>query len=125
MVGGCAGQLTFERATIRAMRPILVRYGFDLPPITVGELYGLLEYCDRLDALTGSSVFAPHQLSLWQSLSASLESSRAAPGRRAIALYAAGDAQGLRDLHREQGTLVQLGLAHQHVAESMSHLTMP
>ena len=107
------------------MRRILARYGFDLPPLTVGELYGLLAYCDRLDALTGTSVFAPHQLALWQGLSANLESSRAAPGLRAIALYAAGDSQGLRDLHRQQVTLVQLGLAHQHVAESISHLILP
>jgi len=121
--GGCSGQLTFHGASILAMRRILERYGFELPPLAVSELYGLLEYCDRLDAIAGTGVFAPEQLKQWQWLADSLECGRVAPGRLAIALHTAGDTQGLRRLHREQGTLVQLGRAYRDVAESMSHLS--
>lgn len=121
---GCSSRLTFEATSIRAMRRILERYGFDLPPLTVGELYGLLAYCDRLDALTGIGMFAADQLSRWQALSKGLDCNGVSPGRRAINLYSSGDLNGLRDLHREQGTLARLGLAYRDIAESLSQLAM-
>lgn len=123
--GGCSAELTFEGTSFRTMRRILKRYGFDLPPLTVGELYGLLEYCDRLDAITGNGMFAADQLSRWQRLSEVLNCDGVSPGRDAIRLYSAGDLNGLRGLHREQHTLVRLGLAYRDFADSLSHLAIP
>jgi hypothetical protein len=104
--------VTFDDALAPAMRRVLARYGFDLPPLTVGELYGLLEYCDRLDALTGSGVFAQDQLPQWRQMSYGLRSSDSSPCQRALELYALDDSRGLRALHREQRTLVHLGRAY-------------
>jgi len=123
--GGCLSELTFEGTSFVAMRRILVRYGFDFPPLTVGELYGLLEYCDRLDALTGNGVFSADQLTRWQSLSEVLDCDGISPERRAVTLYLSGDLQGLRNLHREEGTLARLGLAYRDIVDSFAHLAMP
>jgi hypothetical protein len=112
-----ASTVTFIGAAMQAMRQVLTRYGFDLPPLTVGELYGLFEYCDRLDAATGLGMFAPQQLSQWHWMSSQLGLERRYPGRRAIELYALHDARGLRAWHREQGTLAQLGRAYHGVVE--------
>ena len=123
--GGCLSELTFKGTSFVAMRRILVRYGFDLPPLTVGELYGLLEYCDRLDALTGNGVFAAGQLSQWQTLSEVLDCDGISPGRRAVTLYSMGDLHGLRNLHREDGTLARLGQAYRDMVDSFALLAMP
>lgn len=101
--------LQFDDRSAPRMRRILVRYGFELPPLTLAELLGLLDYCDRLDALTGRGLLAEHQQSTWQQLSLRLGSSARAPSREALSLYARGDLAGLRALHRLQGTLVRLG----------------
>ena len=122
---GCSSPLTFAGPSNKAMRRILERYGFDLPPLTVGELYGLLEYCDRLDALSGNGVFAEDQRLRWQSLCVGLDRDGVSPGRRAISLYSSGDLHGLRILHRDQGTLARLGLAYRDVADSLAHLAVP
>ena len=121
----CSSELMFEGVSHRAMRQILDRYGFDLPPIDVGELYGLLDYCDRLDAMTGNGVFSAQQILQWKLLSEGLNRNAVSPGHRAIRLYAMGDLNGLRRLHRRQNTLARLGRAYRDVAESMSHLTTP
>lgn len=123
--GDCSSQLIFEGASIPAMRGLLKRYGFDLPPLDAGELYGLLEYCDRLDAFTGKGMFTPNQLSHWQSLSDGLDWTGVSPGRRAISMFSLGDLHGLRGLHRQNGTLAHLGRAYRDLAESLSHLANP
>jgi hypothetical protein len=104
-----SSRVAFNDASALEMRRILERYGFDLPPQTVGELCGLFEYCDRLDASTGTGIFATHQQRQWQELSFALDPSGRSPSRRALALYACGDTQGLRTFHRDERTLVRLG----------------
>jgi hypothetical protein len=39
----CSSELRFEGPSHRSMRRILERYGFDLPPLDIGELYGMLD----------------------------------------------------------------------------------
>jgi hypothetical protein len=104
-----ASPVTFDDAAALKMRRILARYGFDLPPLTLGELYSLFEYCDRLDAITGKASFARHQQAQWRQLTFALGCGDRTPCQRALDMYANGDMQGLRALHREQGTLAQLG----------------
>jgi hypothetical protein len=116
---GDSQQVTFDDASIVVMRQILARYGFDLPPLTSDELYGLLEYCDRLDALTGACSFGTDQLSQWRGLSAGLDRGDLSPGRRAIDLYSQGDTRGLRRLHQELRTLVRLGRAYRAMEASL------
>lgn len=101
--------LAFDDRTAPQMRRILTRYGFDLPPLTLAELLGLLDYCDRLDALTGRGLLAEHQQATWQQLSLRLGPSGRGPSRTALALYARGDLAALRTLHRTEDTLVRLG----------------
>jgi len=91
------------------MRRVLVHYGFDLPPLTVAEFFGLLEYCDELDALSGAGVFPAEEQPRWQHLSIELLSTSHLPCRRAAELYSRGDLDELRALHREQSTLAALG----------------
>jgi hypothetical protein len=91
------------------MRLVLLHYGFDLPPLTVAEFFGLLEYCDELDALAGAGVFPAAEQPAWQHLSIELLSITHLPCRKAAELYSRGDLAELRALHREQGTLAALG----------------
>ena len=107
--GTLASPLHFDDASGPRMRRILARYGFELPPLTLAELLGLLEYCDRLDALTGRGILAEHQQAHWQQLALALGPSTRSPCRQALALYACGDLAGLRSLHQAQGTLARLG----------------
>jgi hypothetical protein len=104
-----ASPVTYDDASAPKMKRILARYGFDLPPLTVGELYGLFEYCDKLDAITGKASFASHQQAQWQQLSLALCSGDRGPCQRVLEMYANCDVQGLRAFHREQDTLTQLG----------------
>jgi hypothetical protein len=91
------------------MRRIVLHYGFELPPLTAAELFGLLAYCDELDALSGANVFPASEQAGWQHLSIELLSATHLPCRRAAELYSRGDIAGLRSLHREQGTMAALG----------------
>lgn len=117
--------LSFDGVAVVEMRRLLDRYGFDLPPLTVGELYGLLEYCDRLDAFTGNGVFTADQLSQWHSLNKSFDCDWGSPWRLALDLYSSGDLRSLRSLHRELGTLARLGLAYRATADSLSRRAPP
>ena len=103
--------VTFDGRSIVLMRKVLAQYGFDLPPLTVGELFGLFAYCDALDALSGIGVFARQQRRRWRQMSDGLRSGHRTPGQRALAMYARGDLPGLRALHRAQGTMAELGRA--------------
>lgn len=85
-----------------AMRRILERYGFDLPPLTVGELYSLFKFCDGLDTLAGNCVFASDQLSQWQMLSDGLNCNGVSTGRRAISLHSLADLHSFCGLCGEQ-----------------------
>lgn len=91
------------------MRRVLVHYGFDLPPLTAAEFFGLLAYCDELDALCGAGIFPPTDQPQWQHLAVELISTTHLPCRKAAELYSHGDLAELRVLHREQQTLAVLG----------------
>jgi hypothetical protein len=101
--------VAFEGKSARMMRAVLAQYGFDLPPLTVAELLGFFEYCDRFDALTGMGVFDPVQRAWWQSICCGLGSSRRTPCRLSIEMYTQGDTHGLVRLHRQRQTLACLG----------------
>ena len=47
-----------ERGVV-ALQGVLDRFGFERRPDTFAELYGLLDYCDRLTALSGIGVVDP------------------------------------------------------------------
>lgn len=85
------------------------------------KLESFLAGCDRLEALTGNGVFAAAQLSR----SEVLHCDGLSPGRCAVALYSLGDLQGLRNLHKEEGTLPRLGLAYRGMVDSFALLAMP
>jgi len=108
--GASLGQaLVFDDRSAPRMRRILARYGFELPPLTLAELLGLLDYCDRLDALTGCGLLAEHQQVVWQQLTRALGPCAGAPSREALGLFARGELAGLRRLHRTESTLARLG----------------
>ena len=62
--------------------------------------------------MAGADMFAANQLPEWRELSAGLDRGRLSPARRAIDLYSRSDTAGLRALHRECGTLAELGMAY-------------
>jgi hypothetical protein len=101
--------VSFTEHTEPAMRRIAQRYGFERLPATWGELYGLFEYCDSLDAASGERMVAPDQLADFRK--AALEVwGRKNPGLvPAIERFCAGDIDGLRELHRREDTLTRLG----------------
>lgn len=101
--------IDFDGPARIALRRVLQRYGFELPPLNVAELLGLLDYCDHLDAATGRGVLDRRQCALWQQLAQQLPLSDGACQREAAQLYARGDLAALRELHRLQGTLTKLG----------------
>jgi hypothetical protein len=107
-----SGPLTFDGDSAVAMRRVMARYGFELPPLSVAELFGFFAYCDRLDALVGRGVLAPHQRPPWQAMCTALLSDGCSPDQRAVDAYGGGDAPALRRLHRERDTLAGLGRAY-------------
>ena len=109
-------RLHFSRATRLRMEPILRQYGFERLPRTLGEMCGLLDYCDRLDVLTGAGMFAPEPLARWQQLTFELSSQRTGtPHRPAVALYRDGDTAGLLAWHNEQDVLATIGSSYRYV----------
>lgn len=104
-----------ERAET-AVQQVLDRFGFERRPDTFAELYGLLDYCDRLTAISGLGVVPPNELPAWQARSFLLMSASTPPYRRAAELFCVGDLDGLRAWHREPDVLRHLGNAYRRVA---------
>lgn len=91
------------------MRALLPRYGFERLPLTYGELYGLLDYVEALNAACGTDMFDTKEehrawqgnLDVWRKHWPELFP--------ALDLYAKSDIKGLLDYHRENDTLTKLG----------------
>jgi len=99
-----------------ALQGVLDRFGFERRPDTFAELYGLLDYCDRLTALSGVGVVHPKDLRAWQARSFLLLSHESPQYRRAAELYCRGDLDALRSFHRDPDALGQIGRAYRRVA---------
>jgi len=109
-------RLTLNPQARRMLEPVLRRYGFERRPRTVGELCGLFEYCDRLDALTGIGIFQSALLEQWQQLAFDLCAQRSGPpDLTAIELYRRGAIDELRAYHQDQATLTVVGRAYRFV----------
>jgi hypothetical protein len=112
LAGDAAGALVFTPASERLMRQLAARYGFERLPASYAELFGLIEYCDSLDAASGVGMRPKDQLAEWQAASFEVWR-RKNPGLMpAIERYCAGDIDGLRALHLRQDTLTALGRNH-------------
>lgn len=102
------------------MRGVIKRYGFDRLPATYGELFGLFEYCDSLDAASGVGLRPKDQLDEWQAASFVVWRRKHPQLMPAIERYCAADTDGLLELHREQDMLTTLGLNYLAVDEDES-----
>jgi len=112
--GGEAGRdvstsVVFTAPCELVMRRVMARYGFDRLPATYGELFGLFEYCDSLDAASGVGLRPKDQLDEWQAASFVVWRRKHPQLMPAIERYCAGDTDGLRELHSQQDTLTTLG----------------
>lgn len=98
------------------LQRVLDRFGFERRPHTFAELYGLLEYCDRMSTISGIGVVHPNELRAWRAQSFLLLSATRPPYRRAVELFCLGDLDGLRLWHRDTDTLAQVGRVYRRVA---------
>ncbi|MBP6903254.1 MAG: hypothetical protein KBC73_24410 [Burkholderiaceae bacterium] len=112
--------LELDEAGRAALRRLLRHYGFELPPLTVAELLGLLDYCDHLEALSGAALLAEHQRALWLRLAQSLPAPSHSTLAHAAGLYARGELQALRALHRAQNTLTELGRRYRRLDDGLT-----
>jgi hypothetical protein len=109
-------RVTLSHQARRILEPVLQRYGFDRRPRTVGELCGLFDYCDRLDALTGIGIFESALLEQSQRLAFDLCAQRSGPpDLTAVELYRRGAIDELRTYHQDQATLTVVGQAYRFV----------
>lgn len=109
LLGDAADGIAYGERSERLMRRLVERYGFDRLPRTFAELFGLVDYCDSLDAARGSGMMAPDQLAQWQEASFAVWRRKQPQRMPAIELYCAGDLAGLRALHAREDTLAALG----------------
>lgn len=106
-------RVIFNKVTKPLLTLLLDRYGFERQPRTVGELFGLFDYCDRLDAIVGTEMVDSPWHAEWQRLASALNSACSGlPCSAAIEHYRRGEANALRLFHREQETLSALGRAY-------------
>ena len=91
-----------------AMRRLIAEFGFDRLPLTFGEFHGLRDYCLLLDGVAGTQ-YDGRAKKVWQGAALHVFSKNNPEHAEAFKLYAGGDREGLRKLHREQNTLVTLG----------------
>jgi len=109
-------RVTLNHQARRMLEPVRQRYGFGRRPRTVGELCGLFEYCDRLDALTGIGIFETSLLEQWQRLAVDLCARRSGPpDQTAVELYRRGAIDELRAYHQDHSTLTIVGRAYRFV----------
>ena len=102
-------EVRFDEATQALLRGVLARYGFERAPATFGELFGLFEYCDNLDAASGVGMRPADQLAEWQAASFEVWRRKQPALMPAIELFCAGRIDDLRQLHRDDDTLARLG----------------
>lgn len=108
-VGDTSGTLVFTEQSELLMRQVVARYGFDRLPATYGELFGLIEYCDSLDAASGVGMRPKDQLAEWRAASFVVWRRKNPELMPAIELYCAGEIERLRALHLQDDTLTKLG----------------
>lgn len=103
--------VVFSGAVEAQMRKLVADYGFDRLPLTYGELQGLVEYCHDLDSATGRWMFdTDDERRVWQGDFKVWRKHR--PHLfPAVELYAEGNLEALRQLHRREDTLTRLGKA--------------
>lgn len=109
-------RIAYSQAGAAALQQVLDRFGFEPRPDNFAELYGLLDYCDRLSAISGAGVIHPDELQAWRAKSFLLLSTEKTPGRQAAKLFCVGDLDGLRMWHREPDALLRIGRAYRRVA---------
>lgn len=111
----------FFRTTRPRVKRVLHQYSFERFPRTLGELCGLFDYCDRLDLITGRSVFESGTLAQWQRLTAGLLGARTGmPHQPAVELYRRGDLAGLLAWHIDHNVLAALGKTYWHAQDSLA-----
>ena len=108
--------IAYNDPGVAALQRVLDRFGFERRPDTFAELYGLLEYCDRLTALSGVGVVHPIDLRAWQARSFLLLPADDSQYRRAAELFCSGDLDSLRAWHREPDALHRIGKAYRRTA---------
>lgn len=101
--------VAFDASSAPLLNAVLARYGFERPPATLAEFYGLFEYCDTLDAASGVGMRPPEQLAEWQAASFEVWQRRKPELMPAIERFCAGDIEGLKALHRAADILTRLG----------------
>lgn len=92
------------------VRRVMARYGFERLPNTCGELFGLFEYCDSLDAASGVGIRPKDELAEWQAASFEVWRRKQPELMPAIECFCAGEIEALLELHRSTDTLTTLGL---------------
>lgn len=107
--GDNSDPVVFQGLAETQMRAYIAHYGFERMPLTYGELQGLLDYCDDLDSITGRYMFTSElERKLWQS-DYSVWRKHRPHMFPAAELYAAGDLDALKALHRREDTLTKIG----------------
>lgn len=109
-------KIGYDEAGAASLRRVLDRFGFERRPDTFGELYGLLDYCDRLTVISGVGVVHQNDLRAWQARSFLLLRAETSLYRRAAELFCIGDLEGLRKWHRNPDALRLLGRAYRRIA---------
>jgi hypothetical protein len=92
------------------VRRVTARYGFERLPATYGELFGLFEYCDSLDAASGVGIRPKEELKDWQAASFEVWRRKQPELMPAIERFCAGEIEALLELHRSTDALTRLGL---------------
>lgn len=108
-------RISYSQPGTIALQRVLDRFGFERRPDTFAELYGLLDYCDRLSAISGANVVHPNDLRAWRVRSFLLLSATKTPYRQAAELFCLGDLDRLRIWHRDPDALLQIGRAYRRV----------
>jgi hypothetical protein len=109
-------RIAYSEAADLALRRVLDRFGFERRPDTYAELYGLLDYCDRLTALSGIGVIHGPELRAWRARSFLLLSAQKPPRRKAVELFCLGELDALRAWHRDPDALLDIGRAYRRLA---------
>lgn len=94
-----------------AMRQLIAHYGFDRLPLTIGELYGFMDYADKLDSASGARFCPEDELHLWRKGSFSVWKRKYPELMPAIELFCAGNLSELKALHVREHTMEKLGKA--------------
>lgn len=110
LIDDASTQVVFTPECESIVRRVTARYGFDRLPATYGELFGLFEYCDSLDAASGVGIRPKDELLEWQAASFEVWRRKQPEMMPAIERFCAGEIEALLDLHCGADTLTRLGL---------------